>query len=284
MAADLENRAKLLRDAEPGVLAEAIGLLGHRHELAAAEVLALIDVVVDDRALRKAARREAHRLRSAGLDAPPPTAPPMDDAARRSEPQVQLSQAWATDIDPTGSRAMWLLGERALGGAWLGSALINDVSGLEEVNVIDTTRKRVLRELEERRREGTWVSLPGEYALQLVREAVDLSRARGASPPSKYRTFRDTFGEASSGPERPLVFETVSPLQATFTTESIEQSARLLTEPELGGWHVAVSDELRERALEVARAPYAALLVPAQAPEQQALALRRRSCAPGTDA
>ena len=72
MAADLENRAKLLRDAEPGVLAEAIGLLGHRHELAAAEVLALIDVVVDDRALRKAARREAHRLRSAGLDAPPP--------------------------------------------------------------------------------------------------------------------------------------------------------------------------------------------------------------------
>ena len=49
-----------------------------------------------------------------------------------------------------------------------------------------------------------------------VREAVDLSHARQASLPSRYRAFRDAFGEAPGGPERPLVYETISPLQATF--------------------------------------------------------------------
>jgi hypothetical protein len=274
LAADAVDRAKLLRETAASDLAQAIEALGHRHEPAAAEVLVLIDAVVDDRALKKAARREAHRLRSAGLNVPRPVASSGAPGAEvRSDQRVELSRSWATDIDPTGTRAIWLLGERRLGGAWLGSALLNDLSGLEDINTVDTTRKRVLRELEERRREGRWVDLPPEYALRLVREAVDVTRERGASLPPRYRAFVDAFGEAPGGPERPLVYETISPLQATFTAESVDQTARLLTEPEVGGWHVDVSEALRPRVLEVARAPFAALVVPTHPPEQEALML-----------
>jgi hypothetical protein len=190
-----------------------------------------------------------------------------------SEQRARLSEAWATDYDPTGSRAVWLLAERPLGGAWLGSALLNDLAGLEEIGAVDTTRKRVLRQLQEHRHQGTWVSLPAEYALRLVREAVDISRERGSSLPTRYRAFRDAFGEADGPPERPLVFETVSPLQASFSTESLEHTPRLMAEPELQGWHVAVPESLREQTLEVVRAPFKGLLVPMHPPEQQALAL-----------
>jgi len=274
LTAEPADRVNLVREAAASDLAQAIEVLGHRHEPAAAEVLVLIDAVVDDRALKKAARREAHRLRSAGLNVPRPL---VSDAPRavevRADQRGELSQAWATDIDPTGMRAVWLLGERRLGGAWLGSALINDLSGLEDISAVDTTRKRVLRELEERRREGTWVDLPPEYALRLVREAVDITRERAASLPTRYRAFVDAFGEAAGGPERPLVYETISPLQATFTAESVEQTARLLTEPEVGGWHVDVSEVFRPRVLEIVRAPFAALVVPTHPPEQAALML-----------
>ena len=274
LAADESTRLRLLREAEPGPLDAAITALGHRHEPAAAAVLDLIDQTVDDRARRKAARRELHRLRSAGVEPPPRVAAASDSPTATepsvAQPQAAVTEAWATDIDPTGSRALWLLGERALGGGWLAALLLNDQTGLEELALVDSTRKRFLRELDERRREGTWISLPGAYALHLVREAVDLTRERGGGLPTRYRAFRDVFGEAAGGPERALVYETINPVEASFNPDWLDDSARLVREPELAGWHLAVPPSLRARTLEVARAPAAVLLVPTHPPEQQA--------------
>jgi len=112
-----------------------------------------------------------------------------------------VSEAWATDIDPSGSRALWLFGARPLGGAWFAALLLNDQQGLLELSLVDTTRKRFLRELDERRRTpGTWVRLPGEYALRLVREAVDLNPRTSTPVPQRYRAVREAFGEAPGRP------------------------------------------------------------------------------------
>src|SRR5207244_12875963 len=103
-------------------------------------------------------------------------------------------EAWATDIAPAGSRAWWLLGERRLGGAWFAALLINDLKGILELSLVDTTRKRFLRELEQRRREeGAWVELPGEYAWRLVREALDIGNRQGTPLPTRYRNLREAF-------------------------------------------------------------------------------------------
>lgn len=279
LAADSAQRESLVRAAQPADLEAAITALGHQHVLAAAEVLTLIEAVVEQRALKKAARRELHRLRSAGIEAAPITAaaatPIVEPSgAPRAEPPVAVSEAWATDIDPTGSRALWLLGERPLGGAWFAALLVNDQQGLLELNVVDTTRKRFLRELEERRRTpGTWVRMPGAYALALVREAVDLGRAAGTPPPPRYRALRDAFGEAPGPPERALIFDTISAVDATFSPELLGDSQALVREPEVTGWALPVPERMRTPALEVARSQSSALLMPGATPAQQALHL-----------
>jgi len=273
--ADPSERGRLLAAADPAELQAALVDLGHRHVAAAAEVLSQVESSVADRTLRKAARRELHRLRSAGVEPPAPLpAAPEQTPVQRTEASVPIAEAWATDIDPTGSRALWLLGTRPLGGAWFAALLLNDLKGILEMSLVDTTRKRFQRELEERGRDpGTWVRLPGDYALRLVREAVDVARAAGAALPTRYRAFREAFGEAPGPPARALVFETISPVEASLNPGWLEESQALVREPEVLGWHAPIPDTLRARALEVARSTSSALLVPGSTPEQQALQL-----------
>ena len=273
LAAEPAERERLLRETAPSDLAPALTQLGHTRQPAAADVLALIDLVVEDRALRKAARRELHRLRSMGVE-PSPVQVTSEPAPTRQPTTLEISEAWATDIDATGSRAVWLVADKPLGGVWLAATALNDQRGLLELNLVDTTRKRFLKDLEDARQgTGTWVRLPGEYALALLREAVDLTREVGGGLPTRYHALKDVFGEAPAPPERALVYATISPVEVNFHPEWLDESARLTAEPELAGWHVPLPVELRARALEVARAPTAGLVVPGRTPEQQALQL-----------
>jgi hypothetical protein len=273
LAAEPAERERILRATPTSDLAPALTQLGHTRQPAAADVLALIDLVVEDRGVRKAARRELHRLRSMGIE-------PSSAVQVTSEPTpipqhttLEISEAWATDIDATGSRAVWLVAEKPLGGVWFGATALNDQRGLLEMSIADTTRKRFLKDLEDARKDtGTWVRLPGEYALALVREAVDLTREVGGGLPTRYRAFKDVFGEAPAPPERALVYETISPVEINFNPSWLEDSARLTAEPEVAGWHVPLPAALRARALEIARAP-TGLVVPGHTPEQQALQL-----------
>jgi hypothetical protein len=270
---DPAERQRLLREAHTEVLEAALPQLGHRREPAAAEVLALADLVLDNRSLKKLARRELHRLRSMGVQAPAPSlATPEPQPAEPQRP-LAISEAWVTDIDPSGSRALWLLADRPLGGVWFAALLINDLQGLADLRLVDTTRKRFQRQFEENRRESIWVSLPAEYALSLVREGLDVTREHGGSVPTRYQTFRGIFGEASGPPERALIYDTISPVEVNFHPDWLEESARLLAEPELAGWYISVPGDLSARAIEVARGPHSGLLVPGHTPEQEALQL-----------
>ena len=273
LAAEPAERERLLRSADASDLAAALTALGHTRQPAAAEVLVLVDLVVDDRGLRKAARRELHRLRSIGVEPPATVRATQEPTPPREEPRLQVTEAWATDIDSTGSRAVWLVAEKPLGGVWFAATLLNDQRGLGEMSLFDTTRKRFLKDLDESRSTaGTWVRLPGDYALGLVREAVDLTREVGGGLPTRYKAFRDVFGEAPL-PERALVYATIPPVEVNFHPEWLDESPRLTAEPEVGGWHVPLPAELRTRALEVTRVPAAGLLLPGHTPEQQAVEL-----------
>jgi hypothetical protein len=274
LEANADGREQLLRAAEPAALEAALAQLGHRREAAAAEILGLVELVVDDRALRKTARRELHRLRSMGVETPQPSRAPDAPSAVRGEAHLAVSEAWATDIDPTGARALWLIGERPLGGIWFAALLINDLLGVQDISLVDTTRKRFQREFDQAKRGlGAWVSLPGEYALRLVREAVDLTHERDAGLPARYRAFRDVFGEAPGPPERALVYDTISTVELNFNPAWLDESARLLGEPEVAGWFVPVPSELQTRALDVARGSTSGILVPGHTPTEEVLHL-----------
>jgi hypothetical protein len=275
LGAEPAEREQLLLTAEPAELNAAMQALGHRRDVAAASVLAQVDSVVDDRALRKIARRELHRLRSIGIEPPavePASAAAPEPAARPRT--LAVSEAWGTDTDPSGGRALWLVAERPLGGIWFAASLLNDTRGLLDLSLVETTRKRFQRDFEASRDgAGAWVSLPGEYSLRLMRESVDLTREVGSGLPTRYQAFREVFGEADGRPERGLIYETISPVEINFNPGWLEESPRLLGEPEVAGWYVPMPPELRRRALEVAHAPSTGLLVPGHTPEQQALQL-----------
>jgi hypothetical protein len=276
LAAEPAERERLLRSADTTQLEATLKTLGHTRQAAAAEVLALVDLVVDDRALRKVARRELHRLRSMGVEPPPSarTSVESDSAPSPRQAPLEVAEAWATDIDAAGSRTLWLLADRPLGGVWFSALLLNDLNGLQEMELVETTRKRFLKEVEATQRgPSTWVSLPGAYALGLIREAVDLTREVGGRLPTRYHALRDVFGEAAGPSERALVYQTISPIEVSFNPKWLDESPRLVTEPELRGWYVSMPAELRSRALEVARTPATGLLVPGHTPEEQALQL-----------
>jgi hypothetical protein len=271
LEADDAERERLVRTVDETTLEVAVGRLGHLREPAAAEVLTVVELVAPDRALKKAARRELHRLRSVGVSAPPREVAIAGPVA--AEPpalrRLDVSEALATDIDPGGSRALWLMAERPLGGVWFAPLLLSDSRGLIDMALVDTTRKRFLSEVETQRGRETWISMPVDYALPLVREAVDLTREVGGSLPTRYRAFKDEFGEAGAAPERALIYEHISLVEINFNPSWLEDSADLTSEPEVAGWYVPLPAEMQPRALDVARSPVASLLVPGHSPEQQ---------------
>jgi hypothetical protein len=277
LAAEPGERQRLVAESSEQDLEQAVAALGHRRDPQAGAVLALVAAVAASKAIRKAARREVHRLRSIGVQVPDvePAAESGPTAQVERSPQLVPTEVWATHFDPGGSRALWLLAERPLGGAWLAGLILNDVKGLVELELVDTTRKRFLRDLEEWRRErqSVFVSLPFEYALQLVREGVAEARGLGAALPLHYDRFQKLFGEADHGPDRPLAYQTISPVEVQFNPELQEQASRLALEPEIVGWWLLPTEELRYRAIELVHARHPALLVPGQSPAARALQL-----------
>jgi hypothetical protein len=271
LAADTAERTRLLQTSEPTETARTIEELGRARTEAAGDVLALADAVLADKRLRKLARRELHRLGDARVRPAPVVSTPPTTAGQARPPEAQPVEAWATAIDGEGSRRLWLIGARTLGGVWLADFLLNDVRGVQEIQLIDTTRKRVQRELDELRRDSrwSWTQLPVDYALRLIGEDVELARAAGQTLPQRYTRYIELFGEPPPAAERALVFDTISPMEVRFHPDWLDESDRLVVEPELFGWDLTPSSDISSRALAAVRARYAALVVPTNTPEQQ---------------
>lgn len=270
-AADESQRARLLAELPADTLAEAITALGRTRTEEAARALRQMDEQLADKALRKAARRELHRLEAVGVHLPPPE--PVAPAARpAADRQLPPTDVWATEIDPTGARAMWLLRDRELGGVWLAVAVLHDRQGLQNLEVVPSTRKRVMRQVESFRGDNqiTWVTLPPEYAMELVKEAEDLTRASGGTLPQGSAQFREVFGEAGRAPERALVYETISPVGASFQADLWERGADLFEEREVQGWRVEVPEDVIEEAADAVRATTTTLAVPGRSPRELA--------------
>jgi len=278
LSADADAQIALLRTADVSAVPRVVAALGRERSDSAARALALIDGVIDDRAARKAARRELHRLHASGIRPPDVGALTRSAAPAAPAPPAVVSQeAWATAIDSEGARRLWLVGDRALGGVWLADLVLEDIAGLTELELIDTTRKRFQRELSELRRDPVWawVQLPVAYAKGLVGEGVALARELEPKKPlpTHYPRFTELFGEPPADPGRPLVYETVSPVEARLHPDWLELSDEVLSEPEVAGWALVPTPELSRRAIEVARSRHSAVMLPGNPPERQAQAL-----------
>lgn len=230
--------AEVAAETTGGALALIEALGGSRDE-AAGRILAVVAGAAPDREQRKAARRALHRLRSTGvaLATPVPVepAPPAAAPAGVHPP----TRALVTPADGTGSRLLFLQVERPLGGMTTFSLAINDVVGLKNAMVEETTRRRFERRIREwsEANERPPVEVPVEYGLALLSEALALNAETGFPLPRDFVIRRGLLGELPPPPTDALIHQHISRGQTFLMPNLLQESARLLDgEPELLGW------------------------------------------------
>lgn len=256
-------------------LLSAVGVLGQRRTPHAANALQAVEAFASDKAVRKAARKELHRLQSVGIKPSEAAPAPAPAAPSLRQERLAPAEAWASSFDTVGARSLWVLADDPRGGIQQAGFTLSSVDGLMEVGLSESSRSRFRRQVEEWQSQmGTaWVQLPADYGMRLVREALDAARARGHGFPPSYAAFVLLFGEAPGPPERPLVYETISPLEARLHPEWLATSSALFREPEVAPWRIFVPAELRAQALDVVRSASSSLLIPGASPEERALGL-----------
>jgi hypothetical protein len=248
--AGLAERISTSRPAEAVAVLEA---LGRSRSPAAASILVAAAETGGSKELRKEARRGLHRLRALGFDVPNPSPPRARPVA--PEREVQVAEAWAGPPDGIGSRVLWIVVERPLGGIYAAGMILNDVVGMKACSVEETTRKRFSAKLAawETDQRPRLIPLPPRYATQLVGEALELNRESGFTVPRDYQFYERALGSPAQPFERAIVYESISSAEVRLDPELLEESPTLLDEEELKSWFFGF-DEVRSFALDLLQA------------------------------
>lgn len=235
---DASERAQRILELPPAEALAVLDALGRSRQEAAAPILLAVAASAGPKEVRKEARRALHRLRAAGLAVPRPSPGPAVVATPTVERKAELVEAWATAPDGVGSRALWLVAERPLGGVYAAAMVLNDLVGIKACSLEATTRKRYQQRLEEYRAslKLTSTTLPVEYARQLIGEALELNRESGFAVPAEARQYERVVAEPHRPFEQALIYAEIRPLEVSMRPDYLEASPSLLQEPELEGW------------------------------------------------
>ena len=209
----------------------------------AADALEAAESRAATKAVRTAARRGLYRLRQAGVDRPPAVPPPAPT------PRIELGEAWASAVDGTGGRGLWLTLAGPYGERTLLAAVLSDETGLIDFSSGAIPKKRVEERLH---------ALPRRESSSLGGSPRPLGAGRRSwRPPSAPapgvapcpRTLDS--GSRDSAPRRPSRRRSTRGCRPgpPRTRPASRRSASLLALPELAGWFLdpaSVSSESLE--------------------------------------
>src|SRR5581483_6640142 len=179
---------------EPDVEAAAVAWLGAAGGADAGARLQALAPRTESKAVKTEIRRALYRLEQRGLWSPPSAAPPPS-ARHLLGPADDEPEAWLSEIDPTGTRLLWMARRAGDGVASL-SAVVNDVAGILEFHAGETTRKALRqahRDLASRSKIAL-VEAPWRHVDALLAEAheksdqerfADVTRARRVIAPER---------------------------------------------------------------------------------------------------
>jgi hypothetical protein len=246
-------------------LDEALRQFAARHGAAALGVLTALAAEPSPRAVRRAAKRALYRLAQGGVTPPPAPATPPAAAGRGP---LQAVRAWASGIDGSGSRAVWVLFEGAWGALRLCSVILNDTAGILESAGGEITKKRLDRELAELRAEQKlpWVSIDPDRAMGLIAEALALHEAAGTTPPAPFARWQPLF---AATPPATL------PAPGDPDPALAERAGALLEAPEFAGWFLEPAS-VQSDALELLQARESRLVLSDQQKAERQEAILRR--------
>jgi hypothetical protein len=231
----------------------------------AARLLEQAEAGATPKTVRTAARRALYRLRQAGIDRPPAA------AAAPPAPRVALGEAWASAVDGTGGRGLWLTLTGAYGERTLLAAMLSDEAGLLNFSAGSLAKKRIEERLRALRAESPlpWVAVPVGWAWATLVAAAERTRAAGRVVPAELAQWLETVGPPADEPAPALAR---LPAAAVEEPALLERSADLLGLPELGSWFLDPATVASE-ALEWLQAKESRLVVSDQIKVERLAAL-----------
>jgi hypothetical protein len=232
---------------------------------AAAAALEAAEAQAPTKAVRTAARRALYRLRQAGVDRPAGAAPAP------AAPRLALSEAWASAVDGTGGRGIWLTVAGPYGERTLLAGVVSDEAGLLDFSAGALPKKRIEEQLRAVQAESPlpWVAVPADWAWATLAAAVGRTRAAGGAVPPALAVWIERLGTPPA-PSAPVYARL--PAGAAEDPGLLERSAGLLALPELTGWFLDPG-EVQSEALEWLQARESRLVVSEQIKVERLAAL-----------
>ncbi len=230
----------------------ATRFLGDVRAPLAASALDRLSASSPDPSVRKAARRELHRLASLGitLAAAPPQQAPTREAPRAVWP---VYRALASPVDGAGNRGIWFAFRRGAD-IDLVSLLVSDQAGIKDVATMEMSEPRFEREargfLEDEYL--PWVDMPADYCRHLVEEYHARNASSGTSLPLEYLAWRQRIGPPEQRYEQLLVYSVINAAEVRWDPRFLDTSGDLFDMPMFQGWildRAELEPFLREMAM-----------------------------------
>jgi hypothetical protein len=240
--------------------------LGAHPDPAAVEALTALEAASSDKLVRKEIKRSRYRLERRGV-AVPQTAP-AKPALIVPPPRLE---GWLSAVDGNGDQLVWLAKPRAGGLAHL-FAVVNDPSGLREVELSETTRKalRAARQELLDRHEIRMIDVDWRYCDHLIDRGWRWAREKGQPVSGDYPRLRAQLTKQPVTEMQPLIRTRLDVEALRARPHLVADSAALLEEKEFRTWFFA-REALKPYIDEVIEAQSSPLIL---APVQQQERLR----------
>ena len=208
--------------------------LGKIADPTAIEALAEIERQSADKVIKKEIKRSLFKLAQKGL------AMPQEKAEKRSVPLFERAgeiEAYMSAVDGGGGRLVWIAKPQPNHGLQVIQAMLHDRDGLLRIGGIHMRRKELRKMAQDikQQHEVSMITIPWEYADQVIYEGYEKAKGRGQSGLENFHELRSLIG---TGKPRELPHPIYKKLDATEARDGAwrERSRRLLDEPELRYW------------------------------------------------
>ncbi|MBI1997677.1 MAG: hypothetical protein HYS66_14575 [Deltaproteobacteria bacterium] len=209
--------------------------LGKISDAAAVETLKAIERESADKEVKREVKRSFFKLAQRGLVVPKEEPPEATAAAVFTRaPEIE---AYMSSVDGGGTRLVWIVRVQPNHGLQLIQAMLHDGEGLLRIGGTQLRRKglRQMADDIKQQHDVTMISIPWEYADQIIYEGYEQAKARGQSGLENFHELRSIINTGKPK-EQP------HPIYRRLNRDEVrdgawrEQSRRLLDEPELRYW------------------------------------------------
>ena len=213
-----------------------IFILGKIADATAVQALASIDKQTPDKELKKEIRRSYFKLAQRGLAIPQEEGPeskspiPLFDRA----PEIEASMS---SVDGAGGRLIWIARPQPNHGLQVIQAMVSDREGLQRIAGAQIRRKELRKMAEEikEQHEVTMISVPWEYADELIYEGFEKAKSQGRGGLEHFHEIRSVVNTGKPKVQQHPIY---AKLNSDLAREGAwrELSRRLLDEPEFRFW------------------------------------------------